>query len=88
MMQNAAKAVRFDEIEAEIYGYIDRRFPALAPAAPETALLDGAIDSLGFLELIMFLGERFDISMEDDNFDFQELATPASLVSFVSRAGA
>lgn len=81
-----SQAVPADDIEAEIYGYIDKRFPALAPAAPDTALLDGAIDSLGFLELIMFLGERFNISMEDDDFDFQELATPASLVSFVSRA--
>lgn len=81
-----SQPVPADDIEAEIYGYIDKRFPALAPAAPDTALLDGAIDSLGFLELIMFLGERFNISMEDDDFDFQELATPASLVSFVSRA--
>ncbi len=85
-MQNAANPA--DTIEAEIYGYIDKRFPALAPVAPDTALLDGAIDSLGFLELIMFLGERFNISMEDDNFDFQELATPASLVRFVARAQA
>jgi len=77
-----------DDIAAEIYGYIDKRFPALAPVAPDTALLDGAIDSLGFLELIMFLGERFNISMEDDGFDFQELATPESLVGFVSRVRA
>jgi hypothetical protein len=36
----------------------------------------------------MFLGERFGISMEDDGFDFQELATPASLVRFASQARA
>ena len=83
-MQHSAVAP-IDNIEAEIYGYIDKRFPALAPATADTALLDGAIDSLGFLELIMFLGERFGISMDDDSFDFQELATPASLVAFVSR---
>ena len=74
-----------DAIEADIHGYIDKRFPALAPVSPDTPLLDGAIDSLGFLELIMFLGEHFGISMEDD-LDFQELATPASLVRFVMRA--
>jgi acyl carrier protein len=85
MLHNATAASTPD-IEAEIYGYLDKRFPALAPVSPDTALLDGAIDSLGFLELIMFLGERFNLSMEDDNFDFQELATPASLVNFVSRA--
>lgn len=85
-MQSAA--VPTDDISAEIHAYIDRRFPALAPVAPDTALLDGAIDSLGFLELIMFLGERFGVSMEDDGFDFQELATPESLVRFVSQVRA
>ena len=85
-MQSAA--VPTDDISAKIHAYIDRRFPALAPVAPDTALLDGAIDSLGFLELIMFLGERFGVSMEDDGFDFQELATPASLVRFVSQVRA
>lgn len=74
-----------EDIAADIHGYIDKRFPALAPVAADTPLLDGAIDSLGFLELIMFLSERFGVSMEDDNFDFEELATPASLVSFVQR---
>lgn len=73
-------------IEAEIHAYLDKRFPALAPVGPDTALLDGAIDSLGFLELIMFLGDRFNLSMEDDGFDFQQLSTPARLVDFVARA--
>lgn len=73
-------------IEAEVYGYLNTRFPALAPLLPDTALLEGAIDSLGFLELIMFLSDRFKISIEDDNFDFQDLATPASLIDFVSRS--
>ena len=74
-----------NDIEDEIRGYLDKRFPALAPVTPDMPLLDGAIDSLGFLELVMFLGERFGISLEGDDFDFQELATPASLVRFVSR---
>lgn len=83
-----SSTVPTDDISIEIHAYIDRRFPALAPVSQDTALLDGAIDSLGFLELIMFLGERFGISMEDDGFDFQELATPASLVRFVSQVRA
>lgn len=85
MMQDAATSQ--SEIEAAIYGYLDKRFPAMAPAVPDTPLLTGAVDSLGFLELIMFLGERFGIAMEDD-IDFQALATPADLVSFVARGRA
>ncbi|ANH07369.1 acyl carrier protein [Shinella sp. HZN7] len=73
------------DIEAEVLAYLGTRFPALVPVTPDTPLLEGAIDSLGFLELVMFLGERFGISLEGDDFDFQELATPASLVRFVSR---
>ncbi|WJH37639.1 hypothetical protein N7E02_02055 (plasmid) [Aliirhizobium terrae] len=36
-------------IEAEVYGYLNTRFPALAPLLPDTALLEGAIDSSAFL---------------------------------------
>jgi acyl carrier protein len=77
--------VKSDEIASAIYAYLEERFPSLAPCAPDTPLLEGAIDSLGFLELMMFLSERFGISMDDDNFDFHELATPESLVLFVKR---
>lgn len=80
-----AQEVTPDDVSGAIYAYLEERFPHLAPCQVDTPLMEGAIDSLGFLELMMFISERFGISLDDDNFDFQELATPASLVAFVER---
>jgi acyl carrier protein len=72
------------EVEAVIHAYLTKRFPALANLRAETPLLSGgAIDSLGILELMTFLGERFDIEIEDGDFDGENVASLASLVRFV-----
>jgi acyl carrier protein len=72
------------EVEAIISAYLTKRFPALANLKAETPLLSGgAIDSLGILELMTFLGERFDIEIEDGDFDGANMASLASLVRFV-----
>lgn len=68
-----------------VNAYLEGRFPTLVPLTPTTPLLEGAIDSLGFLELIMFLSEHFGISIDDENFDFQDLSTPAGIAAFVER---
>jgi len=73
------------DVSEAVFGYLEGRFPNLVPLSATTPLLEGAIDSLGFLELIMFLSERFGISIEDENFDFMELATPAGITAFVER---
>lgn len=75
-----------EDIAGEIHAYLDKRFPTLAPVTSDTPLLDGAVDSLGFLELMMFLGEHFGIAIEDEHFDFDNLATPAQLTRFVEQA--
>jgi acyl carrier protein len=72
------------DIEATIYGYLEKRFPALGSCESDTPLLEsGAIDSLGILELMTFLGDRFGITLEDGDFDPGHLGTPARLVQFV-----
>ncbi|MBL8594726.1 MAG: acyl carrier protein [Devosia sp.] len=66
--------------------YLRQRFPALAHLTPETELLaGGAVDSLGMLDLMMFLGERFGIALDDADFTPDNLATPARLVAFVEQ---
>lgn len=80
-----AEQLTLDDVSTTIYDYLASRFPNLPAITPDMSLLDGAIDSLGFLELMMFLSERFGISLDDDSFDFRELVTPASLISFVKR---
>jgi len=73
------------EVEAVIRDYLTKRYPALAGMTPETPLLgSGAIDSLGVLELMTFLGEHFDIAIEDSDFERGNLASLASLGRFVA----
>jgi acyl carrier protein len=74
-----------DEVEGVIHAYLTKRHPALANLSAETPLLgSGAIDSLGILELMTFLGEHFDIAIEDGDFDSENLANLASLARFVT----
>jgi acyl carrier protein len=64
-------------METVINDYISREFirdPALLPLANDASLLDsGILDSLSLLRLVVFLEERFGITMGDadllpDNF--------------------
>jgi acyl carrier protein len=64
-------------VETVINDYISREFirdPALLPLADDASLLDsGILDSLSLLRLVVFLEERFGITMGDadllpDNF--------------------
>ncbi|QDG94595.1 acyl carrier protein (plasmid) [Rhizobium sp. NIBRBAC000502774] len=67
-----------------VHAYLVQRFPAAGSITNETPLLEGGIiDSLGFLELMTFLSERFDIALDDTHFEPDNISTPAALVRFV-----
>jgi acyl carrier protein len=76
------------EIESEIRNFLTETFLLGRPDAlrDNAILLGGVIDSTGAVELIMFLQQRFSITVEDD-----EVATPENfdslknVVSFVDR---
>jgi acyl carrier protein len=76
------------EIEQEIRKFLEDNFLFGSAQAfrNDAALLGGVIDSTGAVQLIMFLQERFSITVEDD-----EVATPENfdslknVVSFVER---
>lgn len=53
----------------------------------ESLLDSGIIDSTGILELIMFLEEKFSITIEDDELTPENLDTIQNLVSFLSSKG-
>jgi acyl carrier protein len=85
-VDNSAAALEKTEILHTIRGYLRDRFPALADAEATTPLLQsGAVDSLGFLELMTFLSERFDITLDDEDFDASNLETVDKLADFVGR---
>ena len=77
-----------NETADAIGDYLRTRFPALAsqPLTEATPLLDdAAIDSLGILELMTFLGERFGVEIADEDLDPENLETFGKLVRFVER---
>lgn len=77
------------EIRSEIRQYIVDSFMMGRDAdelADEGSLLDlGIIDSTGVLELVGFLEETYDISVEDEELVPDNLDTVNNLVSFVER---
>ena len=69
-----------------IIHYLQERFPMLGTVSLDTPLLgSAAIDSLGFLEVVTFLEERFGLALDDEDFDAANLQNPASLVALVQR---
>lgn len=74
------------DIEAAIADYLQGRFPMLGPVTMQTELLgSGAIDSLGFLEVVAFLEERFTIALDDDDFDAENLKNASTLADLAER---
>lgn len=76
------------EIRSSIRDYLSSHFPVLANGnlTDDTNLLDsGAIDSLGILDLMTFLSQRFGIELDDGDFEPSNFATMDSLARFVER---
>jgi len=75
------------EIEQEIRTYLVKTFLAgheekLLDSVP---LLGQVIDSTGVLELVMFLQERFGITVEDEEVTTENLDSVRNAVGFVER---
>jgi acyl carrier protein len=82
--QGGASLFSAGEVKAIVHAYLTKRYPALVNLKAETPLLaGGAIDSLGVLDLMTFVGERFNIDIEDGDFDGANLASLGRLVRFV-----
>jgi acyl carrier protein len=71
-----------------IADYLRQRFPVLSGISFDDAtplLSDGIIDSLGILDLAMFLGERLGIEISDEDFEPGNFQTFGQLLAFVER---
>lgn len=71
-----------------IVDYLRQRFPVLSGISFDEAtplLSDGIIDSLGILDLAMFLGERLGIEISDEDFEPGNFQTFGQLLAFVER---
>lgn len=51
----------------------------------DESLLDNVIESTGVLELVVFLQERFDITVTDEDANPENLDSVKNIVAYVSR---
>ena len=59
-----------------------------AEIAPDESLIDSRIiDSTGILELVMFLEEKYSITIEDEELIPENLDTVNNLTNFLERKG-
>jgi acyl carrier protein len=74
-------------VEKVINDYISQELvpdPALLPLADETPLLDsGILDSLGLLRLVVYLEERFGITMDDADLLPENFASVNSICTYL-----
>ena len=74
-------------METVINDYISREFvqdPALLPLANETSLMEsGILDSLTLLRLVVFLEERFGITMGDADLLPRNFASVNAICAYV-----
>jgi acyl carrier protein len=79
-------------LEAVINDYISRELvqdPALLPLGNATSLLEtGVLDSLGLLRLVVFVQERFGITVDDVDLVPENFDTVDAICAYLgSRAG-
>ena len=74
-------------METVINDYISREFirdPALLPLADDASLLDGGIlDSLSLLRLVVFLEERFGITIGDTDLLPENFASVNAICAYL-----
>jgi len=74
-------------VETVIIDYISQELvpdPAVLPLASETSLLDsGVLDSLSLLRLVVFLEERFAVSIGDADLVPENFASVAAICEYL-----
>lgn len=75
------------EIERDVRGFLDENFvldPSAGPLPSDASLTrEGVLDSMGVLELIAFLEERFGIVVPDEDTLPENLDTIDRVVGYV-----
>jgi acyl carrier protein len=76
-----------ENIENELKEFLVKRFPALSDGVTTDTSLNesGAIDSLGILEIVNFLGEEFNVEFDDDDFEAENFESVGTLVTLAKK---
>jgi acyl carrier protein len=78
-----------NDVKSQVKEYIEENFllsaGARMPADSDSFMDHQLLDSTGFLELVLFLEERFEISVEDSEMIPENLDSMDALAAFVKR---
>jgi acyl carrier protein len=78
-------AVSTENAAAEIQGWLKENVTGGREVSPEEPLIEnGVLTSLQTVELVMFLEERFDILVEDEEFDEENFGSVEAIASLVA----
>lgn len=74
------------DVREAIFAFIAARNPGLPPGAVsgETSLVTSdALDSIGILDLMMHLGDRFGVEIDEESFDLANFESVDTLSRFI-----
>jgi methoxymalonate biosynthesis acyl carrier protein len=78
-------AVSTENAAAEIQGWLKENVTGGHEVSPEEPLIEnGVLTSLQAVELVTFLEERFDILVEDEEFDEENFGSVEAIASLVA----
>ena len=78
-------AVSTENAAAEIQGWLKENVTGGREVSPEEPLIvNGVLTSLQTVELVTFLEERFDILVEDEEFDEENFGSVEAIASLVA----
>ncbi|HET6885794.1 MAG: hypothetical protein K0S10_454 [Rubrobacteraceae bacterium] len=78
-------AVSTENAAAEIQGWLKENVTGGREVSPEEPLIEnGVLTSLQTVELVTFLEERFDILVEDEEFDEENFGSVEAIASLVA----
>ena len=78
-------AVSTENAATEIQGWLRENVTGGREVAPDEALIEnGVLTSLQTVELVTFLEERFDIMVEDEEFDEENFGSVEAIAGLVA----
>jgi methoxymalonate biosynthesis acyl carrier protein len=78
-------AVSTENAAAEIQGWLRENVTGGREVSPDEALIEnGVLTSLQTLEMVTFLEERFDIMVEDEEFDEETFGSVEAIAGLVA----
>jgi methoxymalonate biosynthesis acyl carrier protein len=78
-------AVSTENAAAEIQGWLKENVTGGREVSPDEPLIEnGVLTSLQTVELVTFLEERFDILVEDEEFDEENFGSVEAIASLVA----